>query len=122
MRILSYNMYDVYTSKNIFLKILIIIGEKLRKSLSDVSFEEIKEKSFELINVIEMLCEVCERPLGIREKFLKSIHFSSLEDYKNLLNRTRVHNRVEVDMENRRIYIYDHDFPGEVHPECIEKL
>lgn len=94
----------------------------LKKSLSVFKFEELKGKSFELILVVEMLCEVCEKSLGIREKFLRRIQISSREDYLNLLNRAAVHDRVEVDVENGRIYFYDHDFPGDVHPECIEKL
>jgi len=94
----------------------------LKKSLSEVKFEEFKGKSFELILVVEMLCEVCEKPLGIREKFLAKTQISSKEDYQNLLNRATVHDRVEVDLENGKIYFVDHDFPGDVHPECVEKL
>jgi len=94
----------------------------LKKSLSEVKFEELKGKTFELIRIVEMLCEVCEKPLSKKEKFLRKIQISSGEDYQNLLNRATVHDRVEVDTENNRIYLYDHDFPGDVHPECIEKL
>jgi len=94
----------------------------LKKSLSEVKFEEFKGKSFELILVVEMLCEVCEKPLGIREKLLTKTQISRKEDYQNLLNRATVHDRVEVDVEKGKIYFYDHDFPGDVHPECIEKL
>jgi len=94
----------------------------LKKSLSEVKFEELKGKSFESILVVEMLCEVCEKSLAAREKFLKRIQILSREDYLNLLNRAAVHDRVEVDFETGRIYFYDHDFPGDVHPECIEKL
>ena len=94
----------------------------MKKSLSGVKFEELKGKSFELILVVEMLCEVCEKSLGVREKFLRRIQILSREDYQNLLNRATVHDRVEVDVENCRIHFYDHNFPGDVHPECIEKL
>jgi len=94
----------------------------LKKSLSEVTFEELKGKSFELIRIVGMLCEVCEKPLSIKEKFLIKTQISSREDYQNLLNRATVHDRVEVDVENGKIYFYDHDFPGAVHPECIEKL
>jgi hypothetical protein len=69
-----------------------------------------------------MLCEVCEKPLGTKEKFLRKIQILSGEDYQNLLNRAAVHDRAEVEVETGKIYFYDHDFPGDVHPECIEKL
>jgi len=78
-----------------------------------------KGKDFELILVVEMLCEVCEKPLGTREKILRRTQILSREDYQNLLNRATVHDRVEVDVENSKIYFYDHDFPGDVHSECI---
>jgi len=90
--------------------------------LSEVMFEELRDKSFELILVVEMLCEVCENPLGTRKKFLRRIQILDREDYQNLLNRAKVHDRAEVEIENGKIYFYDHDFPGDVHPECIEKL
>jgi len=94
----------------------------LKKSLSEVKFEDLKGKSFEVIRVVEMLCEVCEKPLSVKEKFLRKIQISSEKDYRDLLNRAAVHDRVEIDVENGKIYLYDHDFPGDVHPECIEKL
>ena len=94
----------------------------MKRSLSEVKFEELKNKSFELILVVEMLCEVCEKSLGAKEKLLRKIQILSREDYLNLLNKASVHDRAEVDVENGRIYFYDHDFPGDVHPECIEKL
>lgn len=94
----------------------------MRKNLSEVKFEEFKGKSFELVRVIEMLCEVCEKPLRLKEKLLTRTKISSFEDYQKLLDRAGVHDRVEVDIENEKIYFYDHDFPGDVHPDCIEKL
>ena len=94
----------------------------MKKSLSEVKFEDLKGKSFEVIRVVEMLCEVCEKPLSVKEKFLRKIQISSEKDYRDLLNRAAVHDRVEIDVENGKIYLYDHDFPGDVHPECIEKL
>jgi len=94
----------------------------LKNSLSEVKFEELKGKSFELILIVEMLCEVCREPLGTKEKTLRKTQILSKEDYQNLLDRATVHDRAEVDVENSKIYFYDHDFPGVVHPECIEKL
>lgn len=87
-----------------------------------MKFEDLKGKSFEVIRIVEMLCEVCEKPLSVKEKLLRKIQISSEKDYRDLLNRVAVHDRVEVDVENGKIYLYDHDFPGDIHPECIEKL
>ena len=94
----------------------------LKKSLSEVKFEELRNKSFELILVVGMLCEVCEKSLGAKEKSLRRIQILSREDYLNLSNKASVHDCAEVDVENGKIYFYDHDFPGDVHPGCIEKL
>jgi len=94
----------------------------LKRSLSEIKFGELKGKRFELILVVEMLCEVCEKTLSIREKLLRKIQILNKEDYGNLLNRAMAHDRVEVDVENSKIYFYDHDFPGDVHQECVEKL
>jgi hypothetical protein len=94
----------------------------LKKNLKETKFEELRGKSFELIRVVEMLCEVCQKPLGTKEKTLRNVQVESTEDYQNLLNRATVHDRAEIDLEEGRIYFYDHDFPGDVHPECIEKL
>lgn len=94
----------------------------MRKTLSEVEFEEMKDKSFELILVVEMLCEVCEKPLSTRQKFLRNVQISSRDYYQNLLNSVKVHDRAEIDVEGGKIYFYDHDFPGDVHSECVEKL
>lgn len=94
----------------------------LRKNLSEAKFEELKDKRFEIIRVVELLCEVCGKPLGKKEQSLRKIQILNEENYRNLLDRATVHDRSEVDFENKRIYFYDHDFPGDIHPECIEKL
>ena len=94
----------------------------LKKALSQFKFEELKGKTFDLIHVVEMLCEVCEKPLSKKERVLKKTKILSEIDYQNLLNRVAVHDRVEVDVEENKIYFYDHDFPGDIHPECVEKL
>ena len=92
------------------------------KSLSEVKFEELEGNSFELVLIVEMLCELCKKPLYEMKKPLRRIHFSSIGDLQNLQNRARIHDRSEVDVENCRIFFYDHDFPGDVHRECIAKL
>jgi len=92
------------------------------KNLSDATFEELKDKNFEVIRVVEMLCEVCQKPMSTKEKSLRKIQISTKEDYENLHNKALVHDRAKIDTEEGKIYFYDHDFPGDVHPECIEKL
>lgn len=94
----------------------------MKKNLTEAKFEDLKGKSFELVHVIEMLCEVCEKPMSIKEKSLRRIQILSKGDYQNILNRAAVHDRVEADVESGKIYFYDHDFPGDVHLGCIEKL
>ena len=98
------------------------MGKLLKRRLSDVGFGELEGKTFELVLVIEMLCEVCEEPLGTREKSLRRIQTLSREDHQKLLNRAPAHDHVEVDVEAGKIYLFDHDFPGDIHPDCIGRL
>lgn len=94
----------------------------MRRSLSSVEYEEMKGKTFTEIRVDEKLCEVCDKPLRTEEKILKTVQISDYNSYSNLLTRQRAHDRVEIDVEENRIYVYHHDYPGEIHPACIEKL
>ncbi|MEM3041855.1 MAG: hypothetical protein QXG97_07535 [Nitrososphaerota archaeon] len=94
----------------------------MKKSLSEVDFAELEGKSFELVTVVEMLCEVCEKPLNTREKFHRKVQFLGRAEYENLLNRARAYDRVEVDVAGAKIFLYTHDFPGDVHKECVDKL
>jgi hypothetical protein len=94
----------------------------LRKALSAVDFEEMKGKTFTEIRVTEKLCEVCDKPIRAEEKVLKTIVIADYDTYSNLFTRQRAHDRVEVDVEENKIYLYHHDYPGDVHPGCIEKL
>jgi len=98
------------------------VGVLGSKSLSAAKFEELKDKRFEIIRIVELLCEVCGKPLGKKEQSLRKIQILNEENYRNLLERATVHDRSEVNFENNRIYFYDHDYPGDIHPECIEKL
>ncbi len=94
----------------------------MRKNLSDIRFEELKDRPLQLIHVVEMLCEICEKPLGTKEKAIKDIQIQSREELVHLLNRASIHDRAEVDFDDGKIYFYDHDFPGDIHKECVEKL
>lgn len=90
--------------------------------MSSVEFDDMKGKTFTEIRVDEKLCEVCDKPLRAEEKTLKTVQITDYSSYSNLLTRQRAHDRVEVDLEENKIYVYHHDYPGEVHPGCIEKL
>ena len=90
--------------------------------MSTVDYEEMRSKTFTEIRVEEKLCEVCDKPLRTVEKTIKGIQISDYNSYSNLLTRQRAHDRVEVDLKENKIYVYHHDYPGEVHPSCIEKL
>ena len=90
--------------------------------MSSVKFEEMKDKTFTLVRVVEKLCEVCDKPLRTEETTVKTVQISDYNSYSNLLTRQRAHDRVEVDLEENKIYLYHHDYPGDVHKECIEKL
>jgi len=94
----------------------------LKKALQTVKFGEMENKTFEVTLITERLCEVCDRIINTKEKTLKMIHISDRMDYDNLLTRAKVYDRAEVDIENNKIYFYNHDYPGDVHPGCIEKL
>jgi len=94
----------------------------LRKALSAVDFEEMKGKTFTEIRVTEKLCEVCDKPIRSEEKVLKTIVITDYDTYSNLSTRQRAHDRVEVDVEENKIFLYHHDYPGDVHPGCIDKL
>jgi len=90
--------------------------------LSTVEYEQMKGKTFIVIRVDEKLCEVCDKPLRAEEKTLKTLQISDYSSYSNLLTRQRAHDRVEVDLEENKIYVYHHDYPGDIHQSCIEKL
>lgn len=90
--------------------------------MSSVDFEEMKGKTFTEVRVVELLCEVCDKPLRTEEERLRTVEISDYNSYSNLLTRQRAHDRVEVDLEENKIYLYNHDYPGDIHPECIEKL
>jgi len=94
----------------------------LKKPLETVKFKEMENKTFEVTLITERLCEICDRVIDTREKVMKTIHISDRRDYDNLLTRAKIYDRAEMDIENNKIYFYDHDYPGDVHPGCIENL
>ena len=94
----------------------------MKKNLGLITLGEVQGKTFEVILVTEKLCEVCEKPLTIDEKTLRKIQIETQEDFEKLLLRAGAHSHAKIDVENLKIYFYDRNFPGDVHPECIENL
>ena len=94
----------------------------MKKALQIVKFKEMENKTFEVTLITERLCEICDRVIDTREKVIKIIHISDRRDYNNLLMRAKVYDRAEVDIENNKIYFHNHDYPGDIHPSCIQKL
>jgi len=92
----------------------------LREELRTVEFDKMKDKTFKVIQVVEKLCELCEKPLRTEEKEVKTLKIADYEDYSKLLIRTKAHDKVEVDLSENEIYLYNHDYPGDVHPKCLE--
>jgi len=94
----------------------------LKKALATVKFEEMQNKIFKVSLITERLCELCDGVMDTRERALRTIRVLNREDYENLLTRSKAYDRAEVDLEDSKIYFYDHDYPGDVHPSCVEKL
>jgi len=94
----------------------------LKKALATVKFEEMQNKTFKVSLITERLCELCDGVMDTKERALRTIQISNREDYENLLTRSKAYDRSEVDLENNEVYFYDHDYPGDVHPRCVEKL
>ena len=94
----------------------------MKKALQTVKFGEMENKTFEVMLRTERLCEICDGVMDTKEKVIKMIRISDRRDYDNLLMRVKVYDRAEADTENNKIYVYNHDYPGDVHPSCIENL
>ena len=94
----------------------------MKKELQSVKFGEMENKTFEVTLVTERRCEICDRVIDTKEKMMRTIRISDRRDYDNLLMRVKVYDRAEADTENNKIYVYNHDYPGDVHPSCIENL
>lgn len=92
----------------------------MKKALLTVKFEEMEKRTFEVTLVTEKLCEICDKTMDTKERVVRTVHISDRRDYDNLLRRAKVYDRAEVDIENKKIYFYDHDYPGDVHPSCVE--
>ncbi len=94
----------------------------MKIALKTMKFEEMKNKTFEVRLITERLCEFCDGVIDTKERMLRTIQISDRQDYENLLMRSKAYDRAEVDLENTKIYFYAHDYPGDVHQSCVEKL
>jgi tRNA U54 and U55 pseudouridine synthase Pus10 len=92
----------------------------LKKALKTMKFEEMKNKTFEVVRVTVRLCEICDGTIDTKERLLRTVQILSRKDYENFLIRSKLYDRAEVDPENNKVYLYDHEYPGDVHPNCIK--
>jgi len=93
----------------------------VRINVRETSFPQMKGRTFETVHVIDNLCEFCRQPVSTDEARGKAVTISSFDDHHSLLARAAAHDRVEVDLEENRIYVYDHAYPCVFHMECLKK-
>jgi len=103
-------------------EVVTVKGYSLRKLLESATFQEMRNQEFKALLITEQLCELCGKPMDRKEKVLRMIRISDQDDYKNLLTRAKAYDRAEIDIETSEVYFYDKDYPGDVHPSCVEKL
>jgi hypothetical protein len=76
------------------------------KNLQETKLEDLQGRTSEIIRVLEMLCEVCEKPLDRKEKPLGAVQILNREDCQNLLERAQVHERAEIEVEKRALSLF----------------
>ena len=90
-------------------------------NIRETSFPQMKGRTFEIVNVVDNLCEFCRQPVSTDETRAKTVTIFTYSDHHSLVSRAAAHDRVEVDFEKSRIYIFDHAFPCVFHPECLSR-
>lgn len=93
----------------------------MRINIRDTSFPQMKGRRFEIVKVIDNLCEFCRQPVSTDEAKGEVITISTYNDHHSLLSRAAAHDRVEVDFQENRIYVFDHAYPCTFHPECLKR-
>lgn len=93
----------------------------MRINIRDTSFPQMKGRRFEIVKVIDNLCEFCRQPVSTDEAKGEVITISTYNDHHSLLSRAAAHDRVEVDLQENRIYVFDHAYPCTFHPECLKR-
>jgi len=80
-----------------------------------------KGRTLETVQVIDNLCEFCRKPVSVEESRGKVTTISTFNDHHSLVARAAAHDRVEVDLDENRIYVYDHRYPCVFHAECLKR-
>jgi hypothetical protein len=93
----------------------------VRINIRETSFSQMKGRTFEMVKLVDNLCEFCGQPVSIDEVKTGIITISTFNDHHSLLSRAAAHDRVEVDLEENRIYLFDHTFPCIFHDECLKR-
>ncbi|MFQ5761460.1 MAG: hypothetical protein ACE5PO_00355 [Candidatus Bathyarchaeia archaeon] len=92
----------------------------MRADIRTASYEDAKNKTFEVIQVIENLCEFCRKAVNTEEKKVRELTISSKKDFEDLLTRSTAHDTVEIDIEGKRIYLLDRRYPVVFHASCLK--
>jgi len=93
----------------------------VRINVRETSLAQMKGRAFEMVQVTDNLCEFCRQPVSRDEAKGKVITISTYNDHHSLVARAAAHDRVEVDLEENRIYVFDHAYPCVFHPECLTR-
>lgn len=93
----------------------------MRINVRDTTFAQMKGRILDMIQITENLCEFCRQPVSSDEVRGRVIMISTFDDHHSLVSRAAAHDRVEVDIEENRVYVYDHAFPCVFHAECLKK-
>jgi len=93
----------------------------VRINIRETSFPQMKGRTFEMVKVVDNLCEFCRQPVSTDEAKGGVITLFTYNDHHSLLSRAAAHDRVEVDLQENRIYLFDHAFPCVFHHECLKR-
>jgi hypothetical protein len=91
----------------------------VRINIRETAFPQMKGRTLETVQVIDNLCEFCGQPVSVDESRGKVITISTFNDHNSLVARAAAHDRVEVDLEENRIYVHDHRYPCVFHAGCL---
>ena len=93
----------------------------MKRSLESVKPEELIGRTLKVIKVTARLCELCGSTLDTRQNVIRTIRINDRNDVENLLLRSKIYDRSEIDFDENKVYFHSHDYPGDVHPSCLEK-
>ena len=93
----------------------------MRVNVRDTTFPQMKGRTLETVRIVDNLCEFCRQPVTSDQVRGKALTISTYDDHHNILSRAAAHDRVEVDLEENTVYVYDHAYPCVFHQECLRK-